>query len=256
MKVTPIKTRRVEPGALTLFELLDEAIGSLEEKTIVVITSKIVSLCEGATLPIDAIDREDLIAREADRYLPKNYSVYGHHFTIKDHTLIASAGIDQSNGGDRYILWPKNSWKTAHEARSYLCQKFDMQDIGVLITDSTCHPLRRGTTGIALGYSGFRGLKNYIGQSDLFGRPFHVTYANLAEGLAAAAVVTMGEGGESMPIATISDTPPSIRFSAESPDATEKTEWKIKIEDDLFSPFLTALNWLPANDSPHTDSRQ
>jgi putative folate metabolism gamma-glutamate ligase len=240
--VNAIKTQRVEPGALTLNELLDKAIDSLSEKSIVVITSKVVALCDNAVLPIESIDREELIRQEADMYLPTEYSVHGHHFTIKENTLIASAGIDQSNGDNHFILWPRDSWQSAREARKYLCDKFMLKNLGVLITDSTCHPLRRGTTGIALAYSGFVGLKDYIGQPDLFGRHFHVTYANIAEGLAAGAVVVMGEGAESTPIALITDIP-HVVFSAESPGPDEINEWNIDIKDDLFSPFLKSLRW-------------
>lgn len=243
MKVVPIKTRRVEPGALTLSQLLDEAIDLLEEKTIIAITSKIVSLCEGSTLPPDNIERDELIAKEADAYLPEKYSAYGHRFTVKNNTLIASAGIDQSNGDGQYILWPKDSWKSAKEARDYLAQKFGLKNLGVLITDSTCQPLRRGTTGIALGYAGFQGIRNYIDTPDLFGRPFHVTNANISGGLAAAAVVTMGEGAEGTPIAIISDIP-NITFDANLPDENEINETRISPKDDLFAPFLGSVEWI------------
>jgi len=242
MNVNPVKTRRVEPGALTLPQLLDEAIDSLEENTIIAITSKIVSLCEGSVLP-SSIDRDELIAREADFYLPKKHSIYGHRFTVKNNTLIASAGIDQSNGDGRYILWPKDSWKSAKEARDHLAKTFNLNNIGVLITDSTCQPLRRGTTGIALGYAGFRGIKKYINTPDLFGRPFQVTNANVAGGLAAAAVVTMGEGAESTPIAIISDIP-NIIFDAKIPDENEINKTRISPKDDLFAPFLESVEWI------------
>ncbi len=243
MKITPVKTQRIEPSALSLTELLDRVVTSLSEKSIVVITSKIVSLCEGSVLPVDDIDRDELIAQQSDLYLPPRYSVQGHHFTIKNNTLIATAGIDQSNGDGQYILWPRDSWKTAREIRDYLCKKFELNDIGVLITDSTCGVLRRGTTGIALGYSGFIGLKNYIGKPDLFGRPFHVTNANIAEGLSASAVVVMGEGAESTPIAIITECESHVIFSAKSPTDDEKFEWNIPFDEDLFSPFLSALEW-------------
>lgn len=248
MNVQPIRTRRVEPSALTLFELLDESIETLDEKSIVVITSKVVSLCEGSVVPTDKIDRESLIAQESDFYLPTRYSVYGHHFSIKDSTLIASAGVDQSNGDGQYILWPKDSWKSANEVREYLCDKFNLKNIGVIITDSTCQPLRRGTTGIALGYSGFKGLRNYIGTPDLFNRPFSVTYANIAGGLAAAAVVTMGEGAESMPIAVISDVS-FVSFDSTSPTQQEIAECTITPKDDLFAPFLNSVDWISGGDS-------
>jgi F420-0:gamma-glutamyl ligase len=105
--------------------------------------------------------------------------------------------------------------------------------------------MRRGTIGIAVAYSGFMGLRNYIGKPDLFGRPLHVTQSNLAGGFASAAVVVMGEGAESTPIAIISDVQ-DIEFSAEYPDANEISECVISPKEDLFAPFLQAVEWLPS----------
>lgn len=242
MIITPIKTRRVTAGSLSLIQLIDESITDLRDNSIVVITSKVVSLCENAVVPINSIDRETLIAREADLYLPSTLSSYGHHFAIKNNTLIASAGIDTSNTGDYYVLWPKNPQKTANTICAYLRKKFNLTHVGIIITDSTCQPLRRGTTGIALAHSGFSALHNYVGMPDLFGHPFKVTHANVSGGLAAAAVVTMGEGAESMPLCLIMDIP-FIKFLSYNPTSDELAEQRISLEDDLFAPFINTNEW-------------
>src|SRR2546430_16601102 len=98
MIVTPIKTRKVTASALTLLELLDESLTVLPERSVVAITSKVVSLCEGRAVPADGADPEELLRREADYYLPADFSHYGFHFTITRGPMVAMACIDQSNG--------------------------------------------------------------------------------------------------------------------------------------------------------------
>lgn len=113
MLITTIKTDTISANATDLITLLDTAITSLEEGSVVAITSKIVSLCEGRVVPIEGTDREALIAEESHYYLPAEHSKYGHHFTITDNTIIPAAGIDASNGGGDYVLWPADAQATA-----------------------------------------------------------------------------------------------------------------------------------------------
>lgn len=242
MIVRTIKTDKITAGMLSLTELLDRSVDQLEEGSVLAITSKIVSLCEGAVVPMEGTDREALIVQESERYLPATLSKYGHHFTITDNTLIPAAGIDNSNGGDDYVLWPKDPQKTANEIRVYLRERFGLQNVGVVITDSTCHPLRRGTMGITLAHSGFKALNNYVGKPDLFGRPFAVSQADVAGGISAAAVLQMGEGTEQTPIAVVSDVP-FVTFQDRDPNAHELQETIIPVEEDLFAPFLLAVDW-------------
>jgi putative folate metabolism gamma-glutamate ligase len=242
MYVSAIKTPRLAPGDLSLHEVLEQTLPQLAEGSIVAITSKIVSICEGSVVPRSQADKEELLVRESSLYLPASLSKYGHHFTITDNTLIPMAGIDESNGQDYYVLWPRDSQRSANEARHFLQQKYGLAKVGVIITDSTSQPLRRGTTGIALAHSGFAALRDYNGMPDLFERPFNVTQANVSGGLAAAAVFAMGEGAEQTPVCVISDVP-SVEFRDGDPTAAELAETTIALEDDLFAPFLTAVEW-------------
>lgn len=242
MNINSVHTRAVTTGAISLTELLDESISELTDGSIVVITSKVVSLCENAVVPMDSANREDLIVQEADYYLPKTLSRYGHHFSIKYNTLIASAGIDESNGDGQYVLWPRDPWETANECRKYLKECFGVTNVGVIISDSTCQPLRLGTIGISIAHSGFKALRNYIDQPDIFGRPFDVSRANIANGLASAAVVAMGEGAEQTPIAVLSDMS-FVEFEDTAVSADEIAELNVSLDEDLFAPFLTAVEW-------------
>jgi F420-0:gamma-glutamyl ligase len=174
---------------------------------VVVVTSKIVSLCENRVVPLADTSKKQLVEQEASQYLASELSQYGHLFTITNDTLIPSAGIDESNGDSHYVLWPKDPQASANAIRAHLASKHQLDNIGVIITDSTSQPLRRGISGIVLAHSGFLALKDYRGQPDLFGRPLGVSVANVASGLAAAAVLAMGEGAEQTPLALAARKP-------------------------------------------------
>jgi putative folate metabolism gamma-glutamate ligase len=242
MNIASIKTPKITVNGKSLIEIINDAIPDILENSVIAITSKIVSICEGRVIPTKDIDKEDLVIKESDLYLPASLSKYGHHFTITNNTLIPMAGVDESNGEGYYILWPKDSQKTANDIRHYLQKKHGLTNLGIVITDSTCQPLRRGTTGIALAHSGFLALRNYIGTPDIFGRPFGVTQANLAGGIAAAAVLAMGEGSEQTPLCLVSDLS-GITFQDSNPTREEIDELYVPLQEDLFAPFLTAVEW-------------
>jgi putative folate metabolism gamma-glutamate ligase len=244
MIITPVRTPKLSPGSPDLLTILDEALPEINDGGILAITSKIVSICEGSVVPLSEIDKHDLVIKQSERYLPPELTVYGHSFTITNNTLIPTAGIDESNGDGYYILWPRDSQRTANEVRQYLKNKHGLTHFGVVITDSTCTPMRRGTVGIALAHSGFNALRNYVGKPDLFGKEMAVTQANVSGGLAAASVVAMGEGTEQTPLCLLSDLP-NIEFQDRDPSPDELALLTIEVEDDLFAPFLTSVQWLP-----------
>lgn len=235
MHVTAIKTEKVLPRSTTLVALLDRSLKKFSERSILVITSKVVALCEGRVVPLAKI-KESTLKAEADYYLPKDASRYGVPITIKDNAFIARAGMDASNTGGFYSLLPKDSYATARKVRAYLVKRFAVKEAGVIIVDSHSSPLRRGVTGVAIGWSGFHGLKGYEHVPDIFGDNF-TTHANHVDALATAASLTMGEGNEQTPLVTMSDVP-FIEFAAASPTKKELTYFKPALEDDLFAPLF------------------
>lgn len=245
MKVAAVKTDLVRAGD-DLWALLDAAIKNLANGSVIAVTSKIVALAENRLVPFDKASKEELIERESDYYLPKELSKYSHHFTITRGRIVGGAGIDNSNGGG-YVLWPSDAQKSANDIRKYLADKYGLKQFGVIITDSTSQPLTRGASGICLAWSGFRALKDYIGKPDLFGRPFHFSQANIAAGLAASAVLAMGEGSEQTPLAIISDAP-FVEFQSSDPSAGELREVNVTLEDDLFAPFWKNVPWQRGQD--------
>ncbi len=228
--------------------LLDLHLDDLPNGAIVVVTSKIVSLCEGRVVQPAEASKAQLIEQESERYLTSP-GVHGFQFTIAHNTLVPAAGIDESNVGGGYLLWPADPQASANAIRHHLRAQFGRARVGVIISDSTCSPLRRGTSGIAIAHSGFRAVNSYIGQLDLFGRPLKLSESNIAGGLAAAAVVLMGEGSESTPLCIIEDVP-FVEFQDRNPTPTELAELAIPLEEDLFEPFLTAANWATGKLSP------
>lgn len=246
MKITSIKTHKITQYDIDLFAILDKYITSLSENSVVVVTSKIVSITEGSILKIGNEDgqeiKEKLIEENSQFYLPRASSKYNISFTITNNILSASAGIDESNGNGFYILWPKNAQESANKIREYLVSKFNLENLGVIITDSKTTPLRWGVTGIALAHSGFSALQDYIGQPDLFGRPFVYEKLNIADSLAAAAVLEMGEGSEQTPLAVIEEIK-NLQFQNRNPNEEEIKSLKINIDDDLFAPFLKNAEW-------------
>ena len=243
MKVTPIKTEKVLPGSISLFDFLDKYIIGLKEKTVVAIASKVVGICEGRVVKkISEEQKDELAKEEADYYLPRECNQYGFMITINQNMLVASAGVDESNGNGYYVLWPKDPQKSANEIREYLSKKFAVEDVGVILTDSKLSPLRWGVTGYSVVHSGFNALKNYIGTPDIFGRLLQAEKTNVADSLSTAAVFEMGEGNEQQPLAIIEDLN-TVEFQQRNPTKEELDNLKIALGDDVFSSLLTTVKW-------------
>ena len=240
--MTPIKTHRITVDDNDLIKILDKYLIIFPEKSILAITSKIVSITEGRSVKIGGVDKDELIRRESQFYLPREQNPYNVSITIARNMLAATAGIDESNANGYYILWPKDPQKTVDEVRAYLKNRFHLKDVGVIITDSKTSPLRWGVTSIALAYSGFNPLKDYIGKKDLFGRKFEFEKLSIVDSLAGAASVVMGEGAEQTPMAIISDLP-FVEFQDRNPTAKELKELCISIDEDLYGPFLKNMKW-------------
>ncbi len=231
MIIQPIKTRVFQEGE-DLFAFIARYIKKLPEKSVVAITSKIVALAEKRTAVIeDAPAKENLIRAESEFAIPTKYV----WLTIKDSIVMASAGIDESNANGKLVLLPEDSFKTADLLRKKLQEKYGVTNLGVLIIDSHVTPLRAGVTGTAVGYAGFRGVRDYRGAPDIFGRKLTFSRTNVADSLATAAVLLMGEGNEQQPLAVIKTAP--IEFC----DAIDRRELRIDIDDDMYGPLFSAL---------------
>lgn len=243
MEVVPIRTDAIAVGD-DACATLDRFLPALQERSVVAITSKIVSICEGSVVKNDGtVDKQELIRQEADASLDAPLSrTYGVTITIKDHKLVANAGIDESNGNGYFVLWPRDPFRSAATIWGHLRKEHSLSHLGILITDSYVVPLQWGTRGRALAWCGFAPLKNYIGTSDIFGRTLRMTKASVVDGLAAAAVAVMGEGNEQTPLAVIYDVP-FVTFVDRPPTDGEIRDLAIAPDDDIYAPLLTSLRW-------------
>ncbi|MDI6655757.1 MAG: coenzyme F420-0:L-glutamate ligase, partial [Candidatus Hydrothermarchaeota archaeon] len=191
---------------------------ALEDNDIVAVTEKIVAKAEGRLADLDevkpsrraiALSRKtgkdprivELILRESKEVLRT-----GKNFIIvetKQGFVCANAGIDQSNvEKGKAKLLPRSPDKSAKRIRRGLEEKTGKK-IGVVIMDSSGRPFRYGTVGVAIGASGIRVLWDRRGDKDLFERELQITRVAIADCLASAANLIMGEASEKTPVAII-----------------------------------------------------
>ncbi len=215
-----LKTRVVKAND-DIIEVILEALQQndlkLQDGDILVISSKIVSICENRLVDLEKISPTEkaiklakvtgstpqfveLVLEEADKIYG---GVYGALLTLKDNILQANAGIDVSNVPRGYaILLPSNPAKTAFEIRKKLKEKIGKK-IGIIIVDSRTQPLRLGNIGLAIGVAGFYPVVDERGHEDIFGYPLKFTRRALADNLSCAANFIMGETDEKIPIVLI-----------------------------------------------------
>ncbi len=230
MNIKAVKTK-VFAEHEDLFAFVTRAIRRVPEGAVIVVTSKIVALAEGRTRIVKTEKEKEALIREESELVIKTKYVY---LTVKDGTVLANAGVDESNadGAGKIILLPKDSYMAASELRTKLRKHYGVKKLGILITDSRILPLRAGVVGVALGYAGFKGLRDYRGTPDIFGRKLKFTQTDIADGLATAAVLVMGEGKECQPLALITDAP--ITFA----NTVDRNELRIDPKDDMYGPFF------------------
>ena len=125
----------------------------------------------------------------------------------------------------------------------FLKNRFNLDKLGVIITDSHCIPMRRGLVGISLAHFGFNPLRDYRGEKDIFGREMQISLTDIPDCLASAAVLEMGEGDEQTPIAIISDIN-FVKFSSKIIESKKpQSSFIIDEKEDLFYPFINAIKW-------------
>lgn len=231
MEIKAIKTEIFIENE-NLFSFILKYVKRIRENSVLVVTSKIVALSEGRTEKYkNKKQKVILIKRESDFALKTKIT----WLTIKDSMVMANAGIDESNADGKLILLPENSFQRAEILRKKLINHFKLRNLGIVITDSRLMPLRAGVVGIALGYAGFQGIKNYIGGKDIFGRILRMSKTDIADSLATSAVLCMGEGKEKQPLAIITNAP--VIFT----NKVKRNELLIDPKKDIYAPLFKNL---------------
>lgn len=204
----------------------------LEDNDILVFAQKIVSKAEGRAVNLVSVtpsqraielaeqtEKEprlvELILQESNEVLRTRPGTI-----IVEHKLgfvCANAGIDHSNvagtgnaAEEWVLLLPAEPDRSAELIRKELEARTGKQ-IGILIIDSHGRAWRTGTVGVAIGISGLPGLQDLRGQADLFEFTLRITQVGVADELAAAASLVMGQAAEGTPIVHVRGFPYSLR---------------------------------------------
>ena len=229
MIVKPIKAR-VFKESKDLVQFIVEHIPTITNSSVLAVTSKIVALAEGRTAVVKNEKERERLIRSESQSAQKSKYVW---LTMKDGLPMANAGIDDSNADGKLVLLPKDSFRAAATLRKQLQKVYKVKRLGVIVTDSRVMPMRAGVVGVALGYAGFSGIKDYRGKPDIFGRKMKFTQTDTADSLATAAVLVMGEGRESQPLCIIEDAP--VVFT----EKMDRRELVIAPKDDMYLPMFS-----------------
>ena len=229
--------------------LIVESMGRLEttpsEGDILVGAQKIVSKSEGREVHLKnitpsaaAYDLSQVVDKDprlVEVILGESNEVVQHRPGLiivenKHGVVLANAGIDMSNvgqgGDDVVLLLPLDPDESAARLRKELRKQTGV-NVGVIINDSLGRAFRNGTSGVALGVSGLPAVVDLSGALDLFGRALQATQVAVADELAAAASLLMGQADEGRPVVLVRG------FTSEFPEGTSKQLTRKK-EEDLF----------------------
>jgi coenzyme F420-0:L-glutamate ligase/NADPH-dependent F420 reductase len=220
---------------------------SPEDGDVLVVAQKVVSKVEGRAVRLadvapsaagEALGRQsakaaelaELIAAEAQEVMRVREGL-----VIVRHRLghvAANAGIDASNVADpegpaTVMLWPIDPDASAERLRAALELRFGAR-LAVIISDSLGRAWRNGTIGAAIGVAGMRPVRDRRGEADLFGRVLQATFVGVADEIAAAASLVIGEAAEATPAVLVR----GVVF--DPPDGTGAAGLIRPLEQDLF----------------------
>lgn len=209
-------------GGADLAGLIHDAVtadGGLADGAVLVVAQKIVSKAEGRRIALASVSPGEEArrlaaitgkdARLVELVLSESQAVMRARpgVLIVRHRLghvMANAGIDQSNigGEEDALLLPVDPDASAERLRAALSARF-AADIAIIISDSFGRAWRLGSVNVAIGVSGLAALVDRRGERDRDGRPLEVTEVALADAVAAAAGLVIGEGAEGRPVAIL-----------------------------------------------------
>jgi len=216
-----LATPLIRPGDDIVAHLIlaaeDQGCRGFEDGDIVVIAESAVATAEGRVTKLADIEPSaealrlaedyrmdprlvEVVLRESDRIVG---GIPGFLLSMKNGTLLPNAGIDASNAPPgSVVLLPINPDASAARIRAAITDRSGV-DIAVIIVDSRTHAMRLGCSGVAIGCSGVPSVIDERGKTDLFGRKLEVTKRAVADCIASAAELVMGEAGECVPAAVV-----------------------------------------------------
>lgn len=192
---------------------------ALDDGDVIVVAHKIVSKTEGRIVKLsdvrpsakakalgEATKRDprlvELILREAKRVVKATPEIL-----IVENTLgfvCINAGVDKSNvqGDETFALLPKDPDKSAQQIRSQIRSLLG-KEVAVIICDTYSRPFRRGQVELAIGLAGMNPFRDYRNQKDLFGYVLKVKNSAIADEIASAAELHIGQGNEAIPVVVV-----------------------------------------------------
>lgn len=189
------------------------------DNDIVIVTQKVVSKAEGRIVRLKDVQPSNF-AKSVSRITGKEPELVElilgesrsivrltgpHLITETKHGWVcANSGIDKSNvsGGDSVTLLPVHPDRSAVRIRKRI-EKLTGKKVAVIVTDTFGRPLREGHVDIAIGVSGIDPILNMKGTKDIFGYILRVKETAIADELASAAELVIGNAREQIPVAII-----------------------------------------------------
>jgi len=191
----------------------------IQEGDIIVIAQTIISRSEGRIVDLKDIKPSpfaEILAKETGKdprlvevILRESKGIVrmgGHHLIMETHHgfICANSGVDRSNvpGEETVSLLPLDPDASARKIRDEI-KKLTGKDVAVIISDTFGRPLREGAIGVAIGVAGIDPLYDMRGKKDLFGYELKTTLIAIADELASAAELLMGESDEGIPVVIV-----------------------------------------------------
>ena len=224
----------VKPGDDVAKMIIDaglaEAVG-LMDGDVVVVSQKIISKADGLLVDIGTLKpsaRAKLIARRTKKdprlmelVLKDSVRVLRADKEVlvvarKNGFICINAGVDKSNVGGHHVYarLPLDADRSAGELRIAL-ERLTGRRLAVIVGDTYSRPLRVGQVEYAIGLSGIEPIVDYRGRKDLFGYELRFKYVGLADEVAAAAELVMGQGTEGIPVAIVRGVSRTVRSEEE-----------------------------------------
>ncbi len=250
MELFRLKPPLIRPGdsiVQKFAEALSYSKAHLKQGDVVAVASKVVAIAEGRLKTLSQVRPTSRAIRIAEQFsldpdfaqvvIDESDQIYGGVggalLTLRNGEATANAGVDQKNAPKGFVvLWPSDAKGSAREIRLALRNMYRRR-VGVIVVDSRVTPLRLGTVGLALGVSGIHPVTDFRGRRDLHGRRTRITLHAVADDLASAAHLLMGEAKERVPFVIIRDAP--VRFTKTD---TEKTQ--LPVRDCLYMSQVSA----------------
>lgn len=191
----------------------------IQQNDIIVITHVFVSRTEGNVVNLDKVVPSkfaEAIAKQFDKdpalvevVLRESKSVVrmgdGKLITESKHGFVcANSGVDRSNmpGERNVVLLPENPDASAKNIQKEL-EKLTGCNVAVIVSDTNGRPFREGEINVAIGVAGLKPIRDRRGEKDLFGYVLRVKRTAIADELASAAELVIGQADEGIPVAII-----------------------------------------------------